>query len=80
MRYRIRNLTPEVLIFILLFALPLGLFWAQTVGGMTLIPADNLYQYEPYATYREVVGAPEVPHYALLSELVVEYYQWKSFI
>ena len=80
MRYRIRNLTPDVLIITLLFALPLGLFWAQTLGGKTLIPADNLYQYEPYATYREVVGAPEIPHNALLSDLVLQNYQWKAFI
>ncbi len=80
MRYRIRNITPDVLIAALLFILPLIVFWAQTVGGKTLIPAENLYQYEPYATYREVVGAPEVPHNHLVSDLVLQNYQWKSFI
>src|SRR5690606_32861732 len=47
--------------------------------GRTLLPTENLYQYEPYATYAEVVQAPP-PHNRLLSDLVLENYQWKSFI
>lgn len=64
----------------LLFLLPLILFWPQTIGGKTLIPTENLYQYEPYATYADQVGAPETPHNHLLSDLVLQNYQWKSFI
>ena len=64
----------------LLFLLPLVMFWQQTVGGRTMLPTENLYQYEPYATYREVVKAPDVPHNALLSDLVLENMQWKIFI
>ncbi|MFN8378879.1 MAG: oligosaccharide flippase family protein [Anaerolineae bacterium] len=55
------------------------LFAPQTVGGRTLLPAENLYQYEPYATYRAEAGAPEVPHNHLLSDLVLQNMQWKSF-
>ena len=80
MRYRLRNTAPDVLIALLLFILPLLLFWGQTVGGRTLIPAENLFQYEPYATFREVVGAPERPHNNLVSDLVLQNYQWKTFI
>lgn len=64
----------------LLFLLPLILFWPQTIGGQTLIPTENLYQFEPYATYREVVRAPEIPHNALLSDLVLQNLPWKQFI
>ncbi|MEM6283717.1 MAG: hypothetical protein AAF787_16115 [Chloroflexota bacterium] len=80
MRYRIRNNAPDVLIGILLFVLPLMIFFPQTLGGRTLIPAENLYQFEPYITYREVVGAPEIPHNHLVSDLIFQNYQWKSFI
>jgi O-antigen/teichoic acid export membrane protein len=80
MRYRIRNITPDILIAIILFVLPLMTFWGQTVGENTLLPADNLYQSAPYATYREEVGAPEVPHNPLLSDMVFQNMQWKAFI
>ncbi|GAB4529913.1 MAG: hypothetical protein OHK0046_50140 [Anaerolineae bacterium] len=75
-----RRIVTEVLIAGLLFLLPLILFWPQTVGGRTLLPTENLYQYEPYATYREVVNAPAVPHNHLLSDLVLQNVQWKSLI
>ncbi|MCU0495714.1 MAG: oligosaccharide flippase family protein [Anaerolineae bacterium] len=67
-------------IIALLLLLPLILFWQQTIGGKTLLPTENLYQFEPYATYREVVNAPAVPHNHLLSDLVLQNYQWKSFL
>ncbi|NWF70464.1 MAG: flippase [Chloroflexi bacterium] len=73
----LRRHLPPVLI---LLALPLLLFWQQTLGGHTLLPADNLYQTEPYASYRQQVGAPEIPHNHLLDDLVLENLQWKAFI
>ena len=75
-----RRLLHDVLIAGLLFLLPLLMFWPQTVGGRTLIPADNLYQFQPYAAYAEQVGAPQTPHNHLLSDLVLQNYQWKTFI
>ena len=76
----IRPRKPDFAILALLFILPLVLFWQQTIGGRTLLPTENLYQSEPFATYREVVKAPDVPYNALLSDLVLENLQWKSFI
>ncbi len=76
----IRRRLPDALIIALLFVLPLVMFWQQTLGGRTLLPTENLYQYEPYATYREVVKAPAIPHNALLSDLVLQNMQWKEFI
>ncbi len=75
-----RQRSPDFFILILLFLLPLGMFFQQTLGGRTLLPTENLYQYEPYATYREVVRAPDVPHNHLLSDLVLQNMQWKAFI
>ena len=75
-----RRRLPDLLILLLLLLLPLILFWQQTVGGKTLIPAENLYQYQPYAAYRDQVGAPAVPYNALVSDLVLQNFQFKSFI
>jgi O-antigen/teichoic acid export membrane protein len=63
----------------LLFLLPLILFWPQTVGGQTLLPTENLYQFEPYYSERDVVSAPDLPHNHLLSDLVLQNLQWRSF-
>ena len=74
-----RRFAPDISIIALLFLLPLVMFWPQTVGGRTLLPTENLYQYEPYATYREVVKAPDVPQNHLVSDLVLQNMQWKLF-
>lgn len=71
---------PDFSIVGLLFLLPLVMFFQQTVGGRTLLPTENLYQYEPYATYREIVSAPDVPHNHLVSDLILQNYQWKSYL
>jgi O-antigen/teichoic acid export membrane protein len=75
-----RRRLPDILIAVLLFVLPLVLFWPQTLGGRTLLPAENLFQYPPYDAYRDVAHAPAVPHNALLDDLVLQNLQWKSFI
>ncbi len=64
---------------LLLFLLPLLLFAPQTLGGRTLIPAENLYQFEPWHSERATVGAPQ-PHNALLSDLVLQNYNWQLFL
>lgn len=75
-----RRRSQDFLAIMLLFLLPLILFSRQTLGGRTLLPSENLYQYEPYATYGEMVRAPAVPHNHLLSDLVLQNMQWKAFI
>ncbi|MCU0481161.1 MAG: oligosaccharide flippase family protein [Anaerolineae bacterium] len=75
-----RRLIHHLPIIALFFILPLILFFQQTIGGKTLLPTDNLYQYEPYATYRDELGVPEIPHNALLSDLVLQNVHWKNFI
>ncbi|MGV2436825.1 MAG UNVERIFIED_CONTAM: YfhO family protein [Anaerolineae bacterium] len=74
------QLLRETLLALVLLSCPMILFWQQTLGGRTLLPTENLYQFEPYATYREVVNAPSVPYNALVSDLVLQNLQWKAFI
>ncbi len=75
-----RRILPDFAIITLLLALPLLFFASQTFGGQTLTPVDSLYQFEPHATYREVVRAPDVPANHLISDLILQNYQWKHFI
>ncbi|GAB4575019.1 MAG: hypothetical protein Kow0077_24490 [Anaerolineae bacterium] len=75
-----RKYAPDGAIILLLLLLPLVFFAPVTLGNQTLLPVDNLFQWEPFRTYREVVSAPEVPHNALLSDLILENYVWKQFI
>ncbi|MHB8752446.1 MAG: oligosaccharide flippase family protein, partial [Aggregatilineales bacterium] len=79
MRPTLRRLLPDALITFGLFALPLIILWQVTLGGKTLLPADNLYQYPPWTAYRAQLGVPDVPHNALLSDLVLENLEWKTF-
>ncbi|MCZ7539239.1 MAG: flippase [Anaerolineae bacterium] len=71
---------PDALIVAGLLLLPLLFFAPVTVGGRTLLPADNLYQFEPWRSARDSLGVPEIPHNALLSDLVLQNYQWKTFL
>ena len=75
-----RKFLPDLWIALLLLALPLAFFAPVTLGGQTLLPADNLYQYAPFSGYRAEAGAPDTPHNSLLSDLVLENYVWKLFI
>src|SRR5687767_3781993 len=75
-----RRYLPDIAIVVGFFLLAVLFFAPATVGGRTIIPADNLYQFEPWASQREAVGVPEVPHNALLSDLILQNYQWKTFI
>ncbi|MEB2288248.1 MAG: oligosaccharide flippase family protein [Anaerolineae bacterium] len=75
-----KKVFPDALIVAGLLLLPLLFFAPVTVGGRTLLPADNLYQFEPWRSARDALGVPEIPHNALLSDLVLQNYQWKTFL
>ncbi|MDQ1300101.1 MAG: hypothetical protein QG637_18, partial [Chloroflexota bacterium] len=62
-----------------LLLLPLLWFWPQTIGGRTLLPVDNLYQYQPWQSYAGQLGVA-VPYNPLISDLALENLPWKSFI
>jgi O-antigen/teichoic acid export membrane protein len=69
----------DLLAALILLILPLLLFWPVTVGPGTLLPADNLFAFEPWASYRAQLGVGQ-PQNQLLSDLVLENYVWKKFI
>lgn len=80
MRERLRRFLPDLLILAGLFAIPLLFFLPQTLGGRTLLPADNLFQWEPFRSIAADYGEDAVPHNALLSDLLLENAAWKTFI
>ena len=75
----LRRAWPDIALVCLLLLMPLCLFHQQTLGDRTLLPSENLFQYPPYAAYREVAKAP-APHNHLLSDMVLQNLPWKSFI
>ncbi len=64
----------------ILFLFPLLLFASVTLGPQTLLPLDNRFSFEPYASFREDFGLAQHPHNHLLSDLILENYIWKDFI
>ncbi len=73
------RLIQELLPALVLFLLPLFWFWPVVLGGKTLLPADNLYTFQPWKAFAEQMGAT-VPHNELLSDLILENYAWKTFL
>lgn len=63
----------------LLMLLPMALFFPVTVGGYTLLPADNLFAWQPFKSAAASLGVG-VPQNELLSDLILENYPWKRFI
>jgi O-antigen/teichoic acid export membrane protein len=64
--------------YLTFFILPTLLLWQVLWGQNTLIPFDNLYQGLPWYPFREQVGVGN-PHNELVSDLVLENFQWKTF-
>jgi hypothetical protein len=76
---RARITWQDVLIALFLFILPLLLFGSVTLGSHTLLPVDNLFIGEPWASFADELGVSP-PHNALLSDLILENYVWKRTI
>jgi O-antigen/teichoic acid export membrane protein len=70
---------PDLVIVIVLLLLPVLWFSAQTVGGKTLLPVDNLFAFKPWQSYAAQSGVG-IPHNALISDLILENQPWKSLI
>ena len=69
----------DILCILALLLLPLLWFAPQVLGGKTLLPADNLYTFNPWQSFAAQQGVG-VPHNGLISDLILENYPWKSFI
>jgi hypothetical protein len=76
---RTRITRQDILIALAFFILPLLLFSPVTLGNRTLLPLDNLFVGEPWASFASELGVSR-PHNALLSDLILENYVWKHFI
>ncbi len=74
-----RRRRSDLLILAVLFILPLLLFWPVTLGGKTLLPVDNLYQWQPWKAAADQFNA-QIPQNQLVSDLILENYAWKHFI
>ncbi len=59
--------------------LPLLLFADVTLGGATMVPFDNLFQWQPWAGAAAELGVGR-PHNTLISDLILENYVWRQFI
>jgi O-antigen/teichoic acid export membrane protein len=59
--------------------LPVLLLGPTLTGSRTILPADNLYEWQPWRAAATAFGIG-VPHNALLSDLVLENYAWKRFL
>ncbi|HUV95565.1 MAG TPA: hypothetical protein VMX14_12170, partial [Anaerolineae bacterium] len=76
---RDKGLRRDIAIISALFVLSLLFFWPVTLGGRTLLPADNAFAWQPWKSLASEVGVG-IPHNGLLSDLYLENYVWKRFI
>ena len=76
---RFRKSRRDLFIVAGFFLLPLLLFGEVTLGGRTMLPLDNLFQWAPWAAVAGELGV-EIPQNALIGDLVVQNYAWKRFI
>lgn len=75
-----RAALAEAGIAVLLLALPLLLFAPVSLGAKTLLPADILFQFEPYRSSPHDFRVPSYPQNHLVADLILENYAWKSFV
>jgi len=76
---RNKGLIQDLAIILALLILAILFFWPVTIGGKTMLPADNVFVWEPWASYAAQAGV-SAPHNDLLSDLYLENYAWKRFI
>ncbi len=74
-----RRYWRDLVFLILLTVLPLLLFSSVSLGNKTLLPADALYQFEPYRSGASSFDNPTA-HNPLLLDLVLENFVWKQFL
>jgi O-antigen/teichoic acid export membrane protein len=53
-------------------------FWKATLGGKVLLPVDNLYQFQPWASLAPAGFSG--PHNPLISDSILENYGWKRIL
>ncbi len=76
---RLGKFKVDLLIVAAFLALPLFLFADVTLGGRTMLPVDNLFQWQPWASAASELGVG-APHNSLISDLILQNYVWRQFI
>ncbi len=76
---RSKSFAIEVVIAIGLLSLAVLFFLPVTLGGQTMLPADNAFQWEPWASYAAELGVGR-PHNGLLGDLYIQNLTWKELI
>ncbi len=77
---RLRALRRDLVPLLVFLGLALVLFWPQTLGGKTMLPADAAFAWEPWRSYAAQVGVPSAPQNGLVADLYLENYAWKHLI
>ena len=75
---RLRKYQIDLVVILGFLLLPLLLFGNVTLGNQTMLPADNLFQWEPWTSAAENFDTI-TPQNGLLTDLIVENYAWKRF-
>jgi len=78
-RVRYGGRRADLLIILLFLVLALAFFQPVTLGGKTMLPADNIFAWQPWQTFAAQLGVA-APHNGLVSDLYLENYAWKRFI
>ena len=74
-----KRFRTDLLLLLGFLLLPLLLFGSVTLGGQTMLPVDNLYQWAPWSAYASDFGLTQ-PHNPLISDLIIQNYAWKQFV
>ncbi len=74
-----KSLRKDLGILLALLVLAILFFWPVTLGGKTMLPADNAFAWEPWKSHAREAGIT-TPHNGLLSDLYLQNYAWKRFI
>ena len=57
-----RRFLLNTAIVLAFWLLPLAIYWPVTLGGRTMLPADNLFQWEPWASHADSLSVPADPN------------------
>ena len=83
---RLGNYKNDLLMMAVYLVLPLLLFGNVTLGNKTMLPADNLFQWEPWTAVSAQFNLPlspdgrPIPQNPLIGDLIIQNYVWKQFV
>ncbi|MCA9961101.1 MAG: hypothetical protein KC443_18805, partial [Anaerolineales bacterium] len=72
------SLRKDILMVAGFLFLPLLLLGSVTLGNQTMLPVDNLFQWQPWQSAAAELGVTQ-PQNGLLTDLLIENFAWKRF-